>query len=100
MSKITLRLIAKIDARDFLKVENLPALKNAVIGISYDIDLGDGGIASCDSEEGLLEFMRGIRQNQTPSGGTTAPDASSPCGERVGILSSSSQADGSGGKDA
>jgi hypothetical protein len=52
MSKITLRVIAKIDARNFLKVENLPALRDAAIGITYDVDMGNGAIASCESEEG------------------------------------------------
>lgn len=61
MNKITLRVVAKIDARNFLKVERLPALKDAVIGIAYEIDLGDGAIASLETEEGLLDFLRCLR---------------------------------------
>lgn len=61
MSKITLRVIAKIDGRNFKKVFPLESLKDAAIGVTYDVDLGDGATASCESEEGLLDFLRCLR---------------------------------------
>lgn len=71
MSKITLRVIAKIDARNFRKVSALPALKDAVIGITYDLDFGEGVTASCESEEGLLDLLRTMRTDfqANPGGG-------------------------------
>lgn len=70
MSKITLRVIAKIDARNFKKVSVLPALKDAVIGITYDVDLGDGATASCESEEGLMDFLNSLRADFQANPGT------------------------------
>jgi hypothetical protein len=58
---ITIRVIAKIDAKNFRKVSVLPSLKDATIAVTYDVDLGDGATASCESEEGLLDFLRCLR---------------------------------------
>lgn len=61
MSTITLRVVAKVDARNFKNVSAMPALKDAVIGITYDLDFGNGVTATCESEEGLLDLLRTMR---------------------------------------
>lgn len=62
---LKLKLIAKIDASRFEKVAGLPALAKAELSITYDIDMGNGAVATAESEAGVLEFLECIRAGAT-----------------------------------
>jgi hypothetical protein len=60
---LKLRVIAKIDATRFQQVSQLPALEKAELAITYDIDMGNGAVATAESEAGVIEFLECLRKD-------------------------------------